>query len=78
MEENQTINDKLNLVLQYKNNIKTAINSKGQTATDDMSTYSSLIEDIVDYTNTIDPTEYAECLSITNDILNIQDSDTTN
>ena len=50
MEENQTLNDKLDLVLQYKNEIKTAINNKGQTATNDMSTYSNLISQIVDYT----------------------------
>lgn len=69
MEENQTLNDKLNLVFQYKNEIKTAINNKGQTATNDMSTYSNLISQIVDYTGTISPTEYNECLTTTNKIL---------
>ena len=69
MEENQTINEKLDLVLQYKNNIKSAINNKGQTATDDMSTYSNLISQIVDYTGTISPTEYNECLETSNEIL---------
>lgn len=69
MEENQTLNDKLDLVLQYKNEIKTAINNKGQTATNDMSTYSNLISQIVDYTGTISPTEYNECLTTTNKIL---------
>ena len=69
MEENQTLNDKLDLVLQYKNEIKTAINNKGQTATNDMSTYSNLISQIVDYTGTISPTEYNECLTTTNEIL---------
>lgn len=69
MEENQTINEKLDLVLQYKNNIKSAINNKGQTATDDMSTYSNLISQIVDYTGTISPTEYDQCLTTTNEIL---------
>ena len=69
MEENQTLNDKLDLVLQYKNEIKTAINNKGQTATNDMSTYSNLISQIVDYTGTISPTEYNECLETSNKIL---------
>ena len=69
MDENQTLNDKLDLVLQYKNEIKTAINNKGQTATNDMSTYSNLISQIVDYTGTISPTEYNECLTTTNEIL---------
>ena len=69
MDENQTINEKLDLVLQYKNNIKSAINNKGQTATDDMSTYSNLISQIVDYTGTISPTEYDQCLTTTNEIL---------
>ena len=69
MEENQTLNDKLDLVLQYKNEIKTAINNKGQTATNDMSTYSNLISQIVDYTGTISPAEYSECLETSNEIL---------
>lgn len=69
MDENQTINEKLDLVLQYKNNIKSAINNKGQTATDDMSTYSNLISQIVDYTGTISPAEYDQCLTTTNEIL---------
>lgn len=69
MEENQTLNDKLDLVLQYKNEIKTAINNKGQTATNDMSTYSNLISQIVDYTGTISPAEYNQCLTATNEIL---------
>ena len=69
MDENQTINEKLDLVLQYKNNIKSAINNKGQTATDDMSIYSNLISQIVDYTGTISPTEYDQCLTTTNEIL---------
>ena len=69
MDENQTINEKLDLVLQYKNNIKSAINNKGQTATNDMSTYSNLISQIVDYTGTISPTEYDQCLTTTNEIL---------
>lgn len=69
MEENQTLNDKLDLVLQYKNEIKTAINNKGQTATNDMSTYSNLISQIVDYTGTISPTEYQQCLQTSNEIL---------
>ena len=68
MDENQTINEKLDLVLQYKNNIKSAINNKGQTATDDMSTYSNLISQIVDYTGTISPTEYDQSLTTTNGI----------
>ena len=76
MEENQTLNDKLDLVLQYKNEIKTAINNKGQTATNDMSTYSNLISQIVDYTGTISPTEYNECLETSNKILGETQSST--
>ena len=76
MEENQTLNDKLDLVLQYKNEIKTAINNKGQTATNDMSTYSNLISQIVDYTGTISPTEYIECLETSNEILGETQSST--
>ena len=76
MEENQTLNDKLDLVLQYKNEIKTAINNKGQTATNDLSTYSNLISQIVDYTGTISPTEYNECLETSNEILGETQSST--
>lgn len=63
------INDKLNLVLQYKNDIKQSILDKGQEPTDDMSTYSELIKHIVDYTGTVNPEEYSQCLSITESIL---------
>lgn len=71
MNDINTLMNKLDLVLDYKNNIKQAITNKGQDATDDLSTYSNLISNIVDYTGTIDPAEYQDCLNLTQNILGI-------